>query len=48
MSVDDLMKQLEQARQIAIVDRKPTAMMQATMAQAKPLGLDGGMIDDTP
>ena len=48
MSVDDLMKQLEQARQIAIEDRKPTAMIPATMAQAKLLGLDGGMIDVTP
>ncbi len=40
LTLDDLLNQLEQARQIAIEERKPTAMIQATVTTAKLLGLD--------
>ena len=39
LTLDDLLDQLEQARQISIDDRKPTAMIQATVTTAKLLGL---------
>ena len=40
LTLDDLLDQLEQARQIAIENRKPTTTM------AKLLGLDKGVIYD--
>ena len=40
LTLDDLLDQLEQARQMAIEERKPTAMIQATVTTAKLLGLD--------
>ena len=46
LTLDDLLDQLEQARQIAIENRKPTTMMQATTTMAKLLGLDKGVIYD--
>lgn len=39
LTLDHLLEQLEQARQIAIDDRKPTTMIQATATMAKLLGL---------
>ncbi|MGP5231697.1 hypothetical protein, partial [Psychrobacter celer] len=38
--------QLEQARQMAIEERKPTAMIQATVTTAKLLGLDKPVLKD--
>lgn len=46
LTLDDLLDQLEQARQIAIENRKPTTMIQATTTMAKLLGLDKGVIYD--
>lgn len=46
LTLDDLLDQLEQARQMAIEERKPTAMIQATVTTAKLLGLDKGVTDD--
>lgn len=46
LTLDDLLDQLEQARQIAIEDRKPTAMIQATAAMAKLTGHDRPVIKD--
>jgi len=46
LTLDDLLDQLEQARQIAIEERKPTAMIQATVTTAKLLGLDKPVIKD--
>lgn len=46
LTLDDLLDQLEQARQMAIEERKPTAMIQATVTTAKLLGLDKPMIKD--
>lgn len=46
LTLDDLLDQLEQARQIAIDDRKPTAMIQATATMAKLTGLDKPVIKD--
>ena len=40
LTLDDLLDQLEQARQMAIEERKPTAMIQATATMAKLTGLD--------
>ena len=40
LTLDDLLNQLEQARQMAIEERKPTAMIQATATMAKLIGLD--------
>lgn len=45
LTLDDLLDQLEQARQIAIEERKPSAMIAATMSKAKLLGLDKGDSD---
>lgn len=48
-TINDLLAQLEQARQIAIDDRKPSAAIQATMSAARLLALDKPtMIDVTP
>jgi uncharacterized ferredoxin-like protein len=46
LTLDDLLEQLEQARQIAIEERKPTAMIQATVTTAKLLGMDRPQIKD--
>ena len=46
LTLDDLLNQLEQARQIAIDDRKPSAMIQATATMAKLTGLDKPVIKD--
>ena len=46
LTLDDLLNQLEQARQMAIEERKPTAMIQATVTTAKLLGLDKPVIKD--
>ena len=44
-TLSDILDEIEQARQIAIEQQKPTAMLQATLAKAKLLGLDKGEID---
>ena len=46
LTLDDLLEQLEQARQMAIDDRKPSAMIQATATMAKLTGLDKPVIKD--
>lgn len=46
LTLDDLLEQLEHARQIAIEDRKPTAMIQATATMAKLTGYDRPVIKD--
>ena len=46
LTLDDLLDQLEQARQIAIDDRKPTAMIQATATIAKLTGYDRPQLKD--
>ena len=46
LTLDDLLEQLEQARQMAIEERKPTAMIQATITTAKLLGFDRPVIKD--
>lgn len=46
LTLDDLLDQLEQARQIAIDDRKPSAMIQATVTTAKLLGMDRPQLKD--
>ena len=46
LTLDDLLDQLEQARQIAIDDRKPSAMIQATATMAKLTGLDKPTMKD--
>lgn len=46
LTLDDLLDQLEQARQIAIEERKPTAMIQATSTMAKLIGLDKPVMKD--
>ncbi|MFC6205230.1 hypothetical protein ACFPZK_10985 [Psychrobacter urativorans] len=46
LTLDDLLNQLEQARQIAIEERKPTAMIQATTTMAKLIGLDKPVLKD--
>ena len=46
LTLDDLLDQLEQARQIAIDDRKPSAMIQATATMAKLSGLDKPQLKD--
>lgn len=46
LTLDDLLDQLEQARQMAIEERKPTAMIQATVTTAKLLGMDRPQLKD--
>lgn len=46
LTLDDLLDQLEQARQMAIEERKPTAMIQATATMAKLTGLDKPVLKD--
>lgn len=40
--VSSLLQELDEARAIAQEDRKPAAMIAATMSKAKILGLEGG------
>lgn len=40
MTLDDLMKDLETAKNLAIENKNPNALVSATIAQAKLLGLD--------
>mgnify|MGYP003115428298 CR=1 FL=1 len=47
LTLDDLIADLQTAKQIAIDDRNPNAIVTATVAQAKLLGLDN-MRDVTP
>jgi hypothetical protein len=47
LTLDDLIADLQTAKQIAIDDRNPNAIVTATMNQAKLLGLDN-MRDVTP
>ena len=42
MKLDDILQELEAARQMAIEERKPASMIQASMAKAKLVGLDKG------
>ena len=46
LTLDDLLGQLEQARQMAIEERKPTAMIQATATMAKLTGHDRPQLKD--
>ena len=46
LTLDDLLDQLEQARQMAIEERKPTAMIQATATMAKLTGHDRPQLKD--
>lgn len=46
LTIHDLLDQLEQARQMAIEERKPTAMIQATVTTAKLLGFDKPVVKD--
>lgn len=41
-TLTDILNEIEQARQVAIEQEKPTAMLQASLAKAKILGLDKG------
>jgi len=41
-TLDEILNEIETARQMAIDERKPSAMIQASMAKAKLLGLDKG------
>lgn len=40
MTLDDLLKDLETAKALAIENKNPNALVSATIAQAKLLGLD--------
>ena len=42
INLDQILDEIEQARQVAIEQNKPSAMIQATMCKAKLLGLDKG------
>lgn len=44
--LNDLMQDLELAKQIAIEERHPNAIVTATMSQAKLLGIDKPVIKD--
>lgn len=45
-TLDDLIADLQTAKQIAIADRNPNAIVTATMSQAKLLGIDRPVIKD--
>lgn len=47
MTVDDLIKELEEARQAGLEFESASAMVSATMGKAKLLGLDKQLIDLT-
>ncbi|MBB3107340.1 hypothetical protein FHS24_001865 [Psychrobacter luti] len=44
--INDLIQDLQLAKQIAIEDRNPNALIMATVSQAKLLGLDKPIIKD--
>ena len=44
--INDLIQDLQLAKQIAIEDRNPNALIMATISQAKLLGLDKPQIKD--
>ncbi len=44
--INDLIQDLQLAKQIAIEDRNPNALIMATISQAKLLGLDKPVIKD--
>lgn len=46
--INDLIQDLQLAKQIAIEDRNPNALIMATIGQAKLLGIDKAMHDVTP
>ena len=46
LTLDDLIADLQTAKQIAIADRNPNAIVTATMSQAKLLGIDRPVIKD--
>lgn len=46
--IDDLMQDLQLAKQIAIEDRNPSAIVMATISQAKLLGMDKPLKDVMP
>ena len=46
LTVDDLIDQLEEARQLAVQTSQPSSMIAATMGSAKLLGLDKPVPDD--
>lgn len=46
LTLDDLIQDLQTAKQIAIADRNPNAIVTATMSQAKLLGIDKPVIKD--
>ena len=43
LTIDDLIAELDEARQIAKDNANPTAMISATMSKAKICGLDSGI-----
>ena len=45
-TLDDLIADLQTAKQMAIADRNPNAIVTATMSQAKLLGFDRPVIKD--
>lgn len=47
MTVDDLLRELEEARQLALSVESPAPAVSATMGKAKILGLDKQVIDHT-
>ena len=47
MSIDDLMTELDDARLTAKANNQASAMVSATLAKAKLLGLDKGVNDDS-
>lgn len=46
--INDLMQDLQLAKQIAIEDRNPNTIVMATISQAKLLGMDKPLKDVTP
>ena len=46
LTLDDLIADLQTAKQIAIADRNPNAIVTATISQAKLLGIDKPQIKD--
>ncbi|MDD5581392.1 MAG: terminase small subunit [Methylobacter sp.] len=46
ITADDLLQELEQARQLALLTRQPSAMITATMGKSKILGFDKIILSD--
>ena len=46
LTLDDLIEDLQTAKEIAITDRNPNAIVTATISQAKLLGFDKPVIKD--